>query len=829
MNQRRREIEKLRREIPQDNIALTAEDLERWQDLPTFIESEYYIPSDETPERQRLIVLEPHQRAILRHAFTKGKDGRFPYTTIAYSTLKKSGKTELASGINLWVGLTWDANLELFCCANDYEQAQGRVFAGTVRALQMNPRLAPVCKTTQNRITFPNGTTLAALASDYAGAAGAQRLALSTWDELWAYTTESSRRLYDELTPIPTLKNSLRFITTYAGFEGESELLWELYERVVRKGEKVPPEELEGLDLPVFRDGSTLVYWDSLETAGEACRRMPWQQGADGDRYYEEQARELRPNAYRRLHWNLWTSNEENFLDPDQWDACVDPDHRPILPDKSVVLDVGVDAAIKHDQASVVAVTYDAEERRVVLARHRTFQPTPEDPLDLEETLEAFLQELARGYTLRSVYYDPYQFHRSATTLKKEGLPMIEWAQSSPNLTAMGQNLYELVQYQNMRLYSDTAMRQAATQAVALETPRGWRIAKEKSVHKIDVLIALAHASLACVGCLEEPLFDAQRLVELREKASESIKILRFASSAAAEMQALEEEIGPVHIYVDPVTNVSMRYALGVAVAGGVGCACVLDGDERAVVAAMHEAMPIDAFAEQVQGLSRHYSAQVVPLVNAGGQAVLERLQVLHGVRLYTRGKTADRAIRSGRRLEHRYGYLLNEATREAFYGELAIWIRSEDGLSAPTAFYDEALRFVRADGRLPVEITPAHLRVAALAAAVQGCKVELYDEKLPHLDLSQHRLARRRLPEPVFSEAILDLSQEGVQQLIRKLHEGQPIQCMEQDYLQVIRPGLKTFAERMANMLDFTRMQIAEEEMQRLDCVFGLKYRGLV
>ncbi len=514
MNGRRRQIEKLRQEVPRDRGDISGE-----QDICAFLESEYFIPCDDTPERKRLIVLEPHQRAILRHAFTKGPDGRFPYATVIYSTLKKSGKTEIGSGLNLWAGVTWDSYLELYACANDYEQAQGRVFSGVCRAIEMNPRLRDACKVIQNRVTFPNGNTLTALASDYAGAAGAQRLALSTFDELWGYVSERSRRLYDELTPIPTLKNSLRLIVTYAGFENESELLWELYQRAVLKGEKVPPAELDGLDLPVYRNGSILAYWDSLETAGEACRRMPWQQGPEGERYYREQAQELRPNAFRRLHWNLWTSNEENFISPEQWEACVNPNLCPAMPDKALALSVAVDASIKHDSAAVVAVRYDHALQKVILARHRIWQPTPEDPLDLEETLEAYLLELSRDYRLERVLYDPFQFHRSATTLKKVGLPMEEYPQTTPNLTAMGQNLWELVTGRNLVVYPDEAVKKAAGQAVAIETPRGWRIAKDKAVHRIDVIVALAMAARGCVGEGGESIFDAKRISELRQKS----------------------------------------------------------------------------------------------------------------------------------------------------------------------------------------------------------------------------------------------------------------------------------------------------------------------
>ena len=47
--------------------------------------------------------------------------------------------------------------------------------------------------------------------------------------------------------------------------------------------------------------------------------------------------------------------------------------------------------------------------------------------------------------------------------------------------------------------YPDEDVRLAVSRAVAVENPRGWRIAKTKASHKIDVVVALAMACLACV------------------------------------------------------------------------------------------------------------------------------------------------------------------------------------------------------------------------------------------------------------------------------------------------------------------------------------------
>ena len=76
---------------------------------------------------------------------------------------------------------------------------------------------------------------------------------------------------------------------------------------------------------------------------------------------------------------------------------------------------------------------------------------------------------------------------------------MMAFPQSVPNLTRMGQNLYELIKGGNLLLYPDVDMRLSASHAIAIQSSRGWRIAKEKTSHKIDVIVALAMASLAAI------------------------------------------------------------------------------------------------------------------------------------------------------------------------------------------------------------------------------------------------------------------------------------------------------------------------------------------
>jgi hypothetical protein len=120
---------------------------------------------------------------------------------------------------------------------------------------------------------------------------------------LWGYVSESSRRLWEDLTPVPTRKNSIRFITTYSGFTNESNLLWDLYKQAVGKDEH-PEGQGERLhpDLPIYanREARIFAYWDHEP-------RMPWQT----TEYYDAQKKTLRPGTYLRLHENQWATAEK--------------------------------------------------------------------------------------------------------------------------------------------------------------------------------------------------------------------------------------------------------------------------------------------------------------------------------------------------------------------------------------------------------------------------------------------------------------------------------------------------------------------------------------
>lgn len=182
-----------------------------------------------------------------------------------------------------------------------------------------------------------------------------------------------------------------------------------------------------------------------------------------------------------------------------KWDQCVDPALAPIHTDRELPVLIGVDASVKHDSTAILGIT-PQDHGCIRLVTHRVFQPSPAEPLDFEAAIEETLIDLCRRFKVVKILYDPYQLQATMQRLQKRGLLVREFPQTVSNLTLASQNLYELIESRSLLLYPDAAMRLAASRAVAVETVRGWRVAKEKQSHKIDVIVALAMAAHAATS-----------------------------------------------------------------------------------------------------------------------------------------------------------------------------------------------------------------------------------------------------------------------------------------------------------------------------------------
>ena len=383
-----------------------------------------------------------------------------------------------------------------YCClANDQEQSVGRVFKTVAGLIKHNPKLAAEAKTLATTIRIDNGTIITALTNEAKTAAGANQ-GLSSWDELWGFTSERATRLWEELCPIPN-KPSCRVISTYAGWEGESMLLWSLYLQGVGKDEhKDGQAKRIHKTLPIYlnKEARILCYWDHSP-------RMPWQT----KEYYKAQRLSLRPNTFSRLHLNQWTSGESSFITADQWDRCVDSTLSPVIAGASLFL--GVDIGIKSDNAAVVAVAWNPE-GKLVVANHRVWRPLPGRPVILDD-VQSYILQLSAAHRVWKLLADPYQAAQMLQYLTPRlgldavGKPVVEeFPQTHGSTLLMGNCLYGLIDGRNLLAYPSQELKEHAINAKAVEDPeRGIRMTKKTQGKKIDLAIALAMACVAAIQC----------------------------------------------------------------------------------------------------------------------------------------------------------------------------------------------------------------------------------------------------------------------------------------------------------------------------------------
>lgn len=370
-----------------DNSVIIPPAFEDW------VQARFYIPQTGSPA-----VLFPHQVAISRLMLTRDPETRkFPYSTLIYSTIKKSGKSTWAGMVMRWYAETGQRHSELFCLGNDKDQAKLRSFREIKRSLELDPNYQPggdgngripgqwiVQKETMRCLN--SGTEIRALPIDPEGEAGGAP-AFQCWTELWGAEQEAGRKMWDELTPVPTIPDSIRIVETYAGFLQDSLLLYELYERGLAGHQLTAGElaERTGTELGTFHEAPNAddlvpiwenkaagicMYWDG----GVKARRMPWQQGAEGEQYYREQENALRAPAFNRLHRNEWVSDTENFIAPELWDACRIPEAEQELikvpqPGDRTPCVLGVDAATTGDCFAIVLVSRHPQRPNDVLVR----------------------------------------------------------------------------------------------------------------------------------------------------------------------------------------------------------------------------------------------------------------------------------------------------------------------------------------------------------------------------------------------------------------------------------------------------------------------------
>lgn len=397
---------------------------------------------------------------------------------------KKQGKSALAASVALYMASRKPYS-EVVIIAADKDQAKDRVLRAIKYAVDNGP-LSDNIKVYKDVLELENNSIIQAMPQDWQGASGGNYSAI-IFDELHAWVYENQRRVFDEMVIPPTQKTGVRWVSTYAGFEGESQLLKEWWQ-LAEKGKQI------NKDLPIFHNekASLLAFIDT----GEASWRMPWMTSE----YIDQIRITERPNTFRRLWLNEWVSSESRFLPEGAWDACYSEEVRPLLGGDNRKIVVGADASTSRDFTSLVGVEYNLKTKTNDAVFIRVWKPQKiagirlgKPTIDIEETIGEEVIRLFKAGQLHKVVADPFQLHTLILKWQRLGIKVIELPQTTGRVES-DQALYDSIIGKTIRHYNDPILNEHIQNAVAVETPRGLRIAKEKTSMKIDAAVALSMA-----------------------------------------------------------------------------------------------------------------------------------------------------------------------------------------------------------------------------------------------------------------------------------------------------------------------------------------------
>lgn len=382
----------------------------------------FRIPREEREDMR--LILYPYQQKALRRALSKDENGLFRYSLILWGDIKKSIKSCIAAAVVLW--RAWHVeHSQCYIVANTREQADSRVALYLRRAIELNPRLREVCVINRSgySVDLPNHAHIQAIAVNAAGHAGANPT-LTEFTELWGATTEEAKRLWTETTTPPNLMGkSFRWVDSYAGYEGESEVLEGIYDSGVTHGVRCDDEYDFFYENKAARQ---FTMWNETP-------RLPWQTPT----YYASEEQTLTSiSEYLRVHRNQWATSSSPFVPPEWWDAC----RKEVEPYANEPCVMAVDAGLTDDSFGIAVLS---KKGNLVTVRYaRAWYPPAGGQIDFVGTPdnpgpEMEIVRLCKEFTVIELAFDKTHIALLMEQLRqKHGIHVYDFSQGTLRLVA---------------------------------------------------------------------------------------------------------------------------------------------------------------------------------------------------------------------------------------------------------------------------------------------------------------------------------------------------------------------------------------------------------
>ena len=465
-------------------------------------------------------VLEDWQEKVVRDVFgTVTNEGKRQYRTVYIEIPRKNGKTTWAAAMALYMLFMEsqrDPESECYSAAADREQAS-LVFNQAASMVRAHPYLAKQCNIidSQKRIVFyKTGSFYRAIPAEVASAHGYNASCIIV-DELH---TQPNRELVDTLiTSQGAREQPLCIFLTTAGYDQNS-ICWEYHEYARQINEKVIKD-------PSFYG---VIYaadetddWEKVKTWRKANPNLGVTINED---FLKQEARKAKQvpayqNTFKRLYLNIWTQQEERWLDLNAWDnsagivlheelkgrecyAGLDLSSTTDISALELVFpadDGGYDVLSHfwlpedglHDRISRDKVPYDvwAREGKVYLTEGNVIH---------YGAIREKINQLNTEFEIKEIVYDRWGAAKLVQDLMDDGFEIVPMGQGFASMNAPTQELLKLVLEQKLRHGGNPVLRWMADCMTVKQDPAGnikpVKPDRRKSSKRIDGIVALIMA-----------------------------------------------------------------------------------------------------------------------------------------------------------------------------------------------------------------------------------------------------------------------------------------------------------------------------------------------
>lgn len=438
-----------------------------------FLTDHYVLPET----MQHIQLMDWQKEYILKPLFYDLDDaGERKYNIALLGMPKKNGKSALGAGLGIYFMFCDEPFGEIIVAANARDQAAMIVYTKMRRAVMLDPDLARATKPLRREKieVYSTGTIGRCVAHQYETAAGLNPN-FTIFDELWAF---NDRKFFDELTVVPTRKNPLIVIVTYAGYQ-EQGLLWDLYTDGMEGDTILDTGDPEIVVKRGRKDKRMFMFWTNKNMAD-------WITPA----YIDGQRRRMPPDVFARLHENRWVAAGSKFITQDDIDSVHNtPWVIQVGPDQARPLQyiVATDLGLSDDRAVRVVGHFDPKDNNIYIDNMRIWTGTPQEHVPIEE-VEQDLINCAKQFGTRTLVIDPWQMEYVIQRLKSF-YTVIPFNFSS-DLIHLSQVMVSVLRTKRLKCYNEPELDNELKDTIIRQTQSGWRLDHPRRKHN-DIVITI--------------------------------------------------------------------------------------------------------------------------------------------------------------------------------------------------------------------------------------------------------------------------------------------------------------------------------------------------